>query len=244
MDSRSRRDKIFDAIDEISRLTSSPQIAATLGRTIAEYGYAYFGINGLPPPGETSDPVVLAEVAPEGFRDCYIEERFYRVDHICAHARTAYEPFRFSEAPYAQKNARSHQRFMQALVTYGLGRGLIVPIGRPDNIPACMWCACANPDLHDAANRAIQLIALFAASKAYALYRPPHAGRPASALTPAEREALQWISAGKTSWEIAAISGRSERTINKIIADAMAKLDAVTRTQAVANAIRVGEIEL
>ena len=44
-------------------------------------------------------------------------------------------------------------------------------------------------------------------------------------------------------WEIGAISGLSERAINKIIADAMIKLDAVTRTQAVVNAIRLGKIE-
>ena len=55
---------------------------------------------------------------------------------------------------------------------------------------------------------------------------------------------LQWISAGKTSWEIGSISGRSERAINKIIGDAMLKLNAVTRTQAVVNAIRTGEIEM
>jgi LuxR family transcriptional regulator, quorum-sensing system regulator BjaR1 len=55
---------------------------------------------------------------------------------------------------------------------------------------------------------------------------------------------LQWISAGKTSWEIGAISWLSERAINKIITEAMIKLDAVTRTQAVVTAIRIGEIEL
>ena len=133
---------------------------------------------------------------------------------------------------------------MQALATYGMRGGLIVPVGRPDNIPACAWFTGADPDLSDEAIRAIQLITLFAANKAYALRRPPLAGGPARPLTPGEREVLQWISAGKTSWEIAAISGRSERAINKIIADAMAKLDAVTRAQAVVSAIRIGEIEL
>lgn len=55
---------------------------------------------------------------------------------------------------------------------------------------------------------------------------------------------LRWISAGKTSWEISVISGLSERAINKIIGEAMIKLDAVTRAQAVVEAIRLGEIEL
>jgi DNA-binding CsgD family transcriptional regulator len=63
-------------------------------------------------------------------------------------------------------------------------------------------------------------------------------------LTQREREVLQWIAAGKTSWEIGVMSGMSEHAINKIINAAMIKLDAVTRTQAVVNAIRDGEIEL
>jgi DNA-binding CsgD family transcriptional regulator len=36
----------------------------------------------------------------------------------------------------------------------------------------------------------------------------------------------------------------SGKAIGKIIASAMAKLNAVTRAQAVANAIRVGQVEL
>jgi DNA-binding CsgD family transcriptional regulator len=63
-------------------------------------------------------------------------------------------------------------------------------------------------------------------------------------LTQREREVLQWIAAGKTSWEIGVMSGVSEHAINKIINAAMVKLDAVTRTQAVVNAIRDGEIEV
>jgi LuxR family quorum sensing-dependent transcriptional regulator len=63
-------------------------------------------------------------------------------------------------------------------------------------------------------------------------------------LTPREREVLQWIAVGKTSWEIGVMLGISEQAINKIISGTMIKLDAVTRTQAVVTAIRCGDIEL
>jgi len=240
----SLRNHVFDVIDKISGLTLPSQIAGTLNRTVGEYGYSSFGINGLPPPAEDADPLVLTESAPNGFRECYIEERFYLIDHIGAHARTTYEAFRFRDAPYPRGNAAAHRRFLQALETFGVHRGLVVPIGRPENIPACMWLAGANPDSYDDAKRAIQLIALFAASKAYALRHSASDAPPVRPLTARERNVLQWISAGKTSWEIASISGRSERAINKVLADAMAKLNAVTRTQAVVNAIRTGEVEM
>jgi LuxR family quorum sensing-dependent transcriptional regulator len=133
---------------------------------------------------------------------------------------------------------------MQALETFGMGKGLVVPVGRCANVPACVWLAGKTPDFDQDAIKAVELIALFAASKARALSCPLEGGARTSKLTLREREVLQWISAGKTSWEIGAISGLSERAINKTISEAMIKLDAVTRTQAVAIAIRLGEIEL
>ena len=240
----SQRYLIFDTIDEISRLSSLPEISAILAGAMAKFGFTALGINGLPPPGEGADPRILTESTPEGFRDLYIHERLYLVDHICAHARAAYEPFRYNEAPYDRTGSRGHERFMQALDTFGMGKGLIVPVGRPINIPSCVWLAGKNPDLDEDAYQAAELIALFAASKAHALSRPLDAGVRTSKLTSREREVLQWISAGKTSWEISMISGSSERAIDRTINRAMIKLEAVTRTQAVVNAIRIGEVEI
>lgn len=242
MISGARRNLLFDVIDDVSRVTLSPNIGPVLADAMAKFGFTALGINGLPPPSEDADPRILTETTPEGFRDLYIHDRFYLVDHICAHARAAHEPFRYSEAPYDRTNSRGHERFMQALDIFDMGKGLIVPVGRPTTIPACVWLAGKNPDLDDDSCQTVELIALFAASKAHALSRPLDVGLRVSKLTARERDVLQWIAAGKTSWEISVISGLSERAINRIIAGAMTKLNAVTRAQAVVNAIRTGEV--
>jgi LuxR family quorum sensing-dependent transcriptional regulator len=238
------RELIFDTIEALSAVTSVPPVTALLISAVHRLGFNSLGINGLPPPGDDANPLILAESAPDGFRDLYIHEAFYQVDHICAHARTTYMPFRFREAPYPGAEARRHKRFLQALATFAVDRGLIVPLGRPTNMPACIWLAGKEPDLDNDAVRAIQVIALFAASKANALRLTQDDSQKASRLNSRERDVLQWISAGKTSWEISVIFGLSERAINKIIGEAMIKLDAVTRAQAVVEAIRLGEIEL
>jgi DNA-binding CsgD family transcriptional regulator len=244
MISQSRRNQIFETIDEISRQALLPQIAVVLAGALQQLGFEAWGINSLPPPGEDSNPVVVTENVPDGFRDLYIHERFYLTDHICTHARAVHQPFRYGEAPYDRANSHGHQRFLQALDTFEMGDGLVVPIGRPAAIPACAWLAGKNPDLDPESRIAAQTVVLFAASKAYAISQPAAATALTVQLTPREREALQWISAGKTSWEISMISGLSERAINKVIGEAMTKLEAVTRAQAVVNAIRIGEIEL
>lgn len=62
-------------------------------------------------------------------------------------------------------------------------------------------------------------------------------------LTPRELEALAWTAAGKSYWEIAVILGISERTVRFFMANARRKLDVVSNTQAVAEALCRGLIQ-
>jgi len=68
----------------------------------------------------------------------------------------------------------------------------------------------------------------------------PSAGQNSSALSFREKEVLSWLKRGKSSGDIAIILDISERTVNFHVKNIMMKLDAVTRTQAVATAIELG----
>lgn len=63
-------------------------------------------------------------------------------------------------------------------------------------------------------------------------------------LTDREREVLSWLAEGKTSWEISAILGLSERGVNAVVNSASLKLDAVNRLHAVVKAIKAKEIQV
>ena len=65
-----------------------------------------------------------------------------------------------------------------------------------------------------------------------------------TALSVREKEILNWIKQGKSSWEISVILKISERTVNFHTTNAMRKLDVVKRVQAVAVAIEKGYIQL
>ena len=60
------------------------------------------------------------------------------------------------------------------------------------------------------------------------------------ALTPRELEALEWTMEGKTAWEVGALLGISERTAVLHVNNAMHKLGAVNKHQAVLKALRLG----
>jgi LuxR family transcriptional regulator, quorum-sensing system regulator CviR len=58
-----------------------------------------------------------------------------------------------------------------------------------------------------------------------------------------EKEVLHWLKEGKSSWDISVILAISERTVNYHIYNAMAKLGAINRAQAVAIATHLGLVE-
>src|ERR1700733_11345982 len=147
---------------------------------------------GWAPPGEGTDPIIFTENVPEGFRDCISRTILPTVvDHICTHDPSGIRAIPIQRGTI-QPDARGepHRRFMKARDTFHMGKGLIVPVGRPTNMPACTWLAGERPDLDDDAQQASHLIALFAASKASALSHPSDVSPLASRLTTREREVL------------------------------------------------------
>ncbi|HBI83968.1 MAG TPA: helix-turn-helix transcriptional regulator [Alcaligenaceae bacterium] len=59
-------------------------------------------------------------------------------------------------------------------------------------------------------------------------------------LTGRELECLEWVSHGKTSWEIGTILDLSERTVNFHLRNACQKLGVYGRQHAVAKALKSG----
>jgi len=59
-----------------------------------------------------------------------------------------------------------------------------------------------------------------------------------------EKEVLEWLKHGKSSWDISVILGISKRTVDFHVYNILQKLEATNRPQAVAIAIRLGLIDL
>jgi LuxR family quorum sensing-dependent transcriptional regulator len=89
------------------------------------------------------------------------------------------------------------------------------------------------------ANAALQLIGVYAFNR---LTKLRCVTKQHGLLTEREREVLRWTAAGKTAWDTSGILNIATDTVNKHIASVMRKLGVYSRTQAVAEAIRRGEI--
>lgn len=88
-----------------------------------------------------------------------------------------------------------------------------------------------------AALRELHLFALYLFARLARLMQPE---APAALLSARETECLRWCAAGRTSPEIAAALGVSEKTVNSYLAAAAQKLGSTSRVQTVAKAIRLG----
>ncbi len=62
-------------------------------------------------------------------------------------------------------------------------------------------------------------------------------------LSDREKEVLDWLKQGKSSWEISVILGISERTVNFHVSNIMRKLGATNRAQSIAVAARLGLVD-
>ncbi len=82
------------------------------------------------------------------------------------------------------------------------------------------------------------LASLYRMARALDGARPSASGDAAAALTPREREVLQWVAAGKTNRDIADILGANPRTVAKHLERVYAKLGVETRTAAAMKLVR------
>ena len=76
------------------------------------------------------------------------------------------------------------------------------------------------------------------------LHRLENIFRSNAPLTPKEAEVLKWITQGKSTWDISMIMGISERTVRFHVSNILQKLDAVTRSHAVAIALEQGIVDI
>jgi LuxR family transcriptional regulator, quorum-sensing system regulator CviR len=77
-----------------------------------------------------------------------------------------------------------------------------------------------------------------------ALRRAGAAPKAGSPLTAKETEVLKWVKQGKSTWDISTILGISERTVKFHVGNILQKLDATTRTHAVAIALEQGLVDI
>jgi LuxR family quorum sensing-dependent transcriptional regulator len=234
--------RALDFIERIEPLTTADDILNSLLAIITEFGLTSFCISGLPEPGESLREYVLLSGWPTGWLERYIAEDYVHVDPVIRQLKRTVTPFQWDEALYDPGNEPNAHRVMTEATEFRMNSGVTVPIYSVTGFQACVTYGSAERKL-DLSNRsvaALHLISIYAHNKMRDVLAGSgnRAAKRATALSAREIEVLKWMAAGKTNWEIARIIGVTERTVEFHVSQALRRLNAVTRTQAVAEAFR------
>lgn len=229
----------FDLIDEFDRLNDPGMIGSRLAFLFRSFGYTSFliGETVIPP----AKPVILVDGWPEQWRKYYAENDCFEHDPMANWCRVAQNPFEWETVPKSLMTTKKSQDLLRVASDLRRHSGFVVPIIRT-NAPVGAVTLCSERRVTDnRVKRAVHLVSLYAYMRVATLLNPG-SDPLRDPLSKGERDALSWIGAGKTTWEISVILHISEATVDARVRRAMKKLDAVNRTHAVVSAIKSKQI--
>jgi LuxR family transcriptional regulator, quorum-sensing system regulator BjaR1 len=229
----------FDLIDDFERTKTPEQVVEQLASSVSVFGFSAILITGVPEPPQRVEPYFLMNGWPRGWSGHNAKAHNYADDPTAAWCRRTINPFEWARTGGRSKHALSSAATEENLAAKN---GYLVPVIRATGSTSCVTMAGERPELESRARRAVYMLSLYAHARAVSLLDCTDGAGPRRELTLREREVLQWIAAGKSSWDVSVILGISERTVNWLISRAGRKLNAVNRTHAVVNAIRAGQI--
>jgi LuxR family transcriptional regulator, quorum-sensing system regulator BjaR1 len=231
----------FDLIDDFEQTRTPEEVVERLSSALSVFGYSTILIVGVPEPPQRVEPYFLMNGWPRGWSGHRANVSYYADDPNSAWCRRTINPFEWSKAMSAPEIS-TRAAVVPTPENLALKSGFLVPVIRASGSTSCVTMAGERPELESRAKRAVYMLSLYAHARAVSLLDCTDGAGPRRELTLREREVLQWIAAGKSSWDVSVILGISERTVNWLIARATRKLNAVNRTHAVVNAIRTGQI--
>lgn len=176
------------------------------------------------------------------WRDRYDAERFAYVDPTVGHCLTSTLPIVWEPDAFSTPGGRA---LYEEACGHGMRTGVTLPIHGPNGevgLLSLVSDAAPGAKFTREVTRSMGGLSLmrdyaFASSVPFALHG---GGEPVPRLTRRELEVLQWVMAGKSSWEISMITRCSEATVNFHLANVRQKFNVNTRQQAVVKAIALG----
>ncbi len=177
---------------------------------------------------------VVVDCWPEEWAARWVEQVYVLDDPVAIKSVQDVFPFMWQDIRPQQSGRRA--MIMDEGREFGLCEGITIPFHQRGRLPGAITIAGLKIDASREERDALHLAAMYTFARLDQLVM--NNPEPPIVLAPRERDCLHWVAAGKSDWEIGEIMGLSQHTVHSYIRNAMKKLGAVTRTQAVALACR------
>ncbi len=232
-------DLLLSVIEELNRCEGTDAVAQNVTAFSLRLGYEFAAYIAPPTQGATFKSRLVLGNWPKGWVYQYSQPGWNERDRVAHALRTNKKFFTWSSVQIPADDKKARRVMDVAARDFGMRFGVCIPIHSAIGYRSGFSFSGHEVDQTNEAMGTMQLVSFYAESQLKTVDRN---FRKAKLLTPREREILTWAAAGKTAWDTAEILHIAEGTVNSIAKNAMAKLNTHSRAQAVAEAIRTGEI--
>jgi LuxR family quorum sensing-dependent transcriptional regulator len=235
---------VFDTIERAYAAHDGAELDAIMAKAFAAFGVKWFSVDQMR--DATGAMVGIHHFGrwPEDWGMHYLDEQHYLHDRVVRHAIMNPTPLDWMEAQKRGALEADEKRLFGEASEFGLKDGHVTPIHQRDGaIASVSMTSDQRLELSPTDRASLRLLSIYYCSFGLKLKHcsPRRLG---VALTARQCECLQWVRAGKSSWEIGEIVGIAERTVNFHIEEACKRLNVQTRQQAVIEAVIQGLIAL
>jgi LuxR family transcriptional regulator, quorum-sensing system regulator BjaR1 len=238
-------DQTIKFIRDLDRARNVEDVSAQVVRHLSQIGAEHV-IAGTIPADEPNRRRQLSHMVftnyPREWLERYLARHYILKDPIICRTKTETDPFFFDwSAPFTGSDPEA-RRITEESCEFNLVRGFAGGLRTLDGQSVGFILAGRHFDTDPRMSGMLTLIVSYAIGRAITLHKESSNKGERIILSAREREALQWASEGKNDWEIGEIMKISEHGVDKHMRSTRRKLNAINRTQAVAEAIRRGLI--
>lgn len=230
----------FGFIEEIERQDDLSGLVSSFQDLIGKFGLVYYMVGDPRPPAPIND-YLWATTWPQEWLDRWRSQNYVRVDPILRDLRLHNKPLRWNPTQYT--GDRSGKRILEEAGEFRMNAGFAIPVHSPAGT-VVVSLGTEHYELGKSEELCLHLASIYFHAKLGRLRTPGAPPQRVPRLAPRERECLSWVAAGKTDWEISQILNIAEQTVHEYVQNALTKLNATTRAQAVAIAIFTKQINV
>lgn len=190
------------------------------------------------------DPATMLNY-PNEWQKRYFDMGYYKIDPLIKKVRHRVGALQWKDVYDDANTTEDERRIFDEAAMFGLGAGVTVPLHGPNGNLAMM--SFAQSSSHDMPSKVVTYLELSALNFRLRIDKyetSRRVDREVPYLSTREKECIFWVSRGKSSFDIGAILGISENTVNFHIKNAMNKLSCSSRTVAVVKALKLGIIDI
>lgn len=218
---------------------SAAECNACLWRAVRPYGVDKFACGEIDLEMR-SRAVFFSMQWTESWRRFYLKNIFHR-DPLIEHLRVEDEPFTWGEWRAAKRLSRDGSDVMRVVAAHGWTDGFCLPVHRSGMHVALVSLVCRQT-LDPAAKRVLTIFCAVFLERIRMVIEPSEFPTPPLGLSPRELESLGLVARGLSDRAIAEVLGVSQATAHEHVQNAMRRIGARSRSEAVGVAVAFGAV--